>query len=181
MAIKHLLTLVGRDQVGIVSAVTKVLLDLNCNIEDTSMTQLEDQFAMLFIVSCPPELPEVVLHETLEIALAAFKLHLSIHQPHIHAEQSALKGSPWMISVSGEDYSGIIHHVTHGLASLEANIRQLSTKRLEQARKKPLFLMAIEVDMPSHKSATEIEAQLKHLAQEQHLEIHAEAIEVYTL
>ena len=43
----------GRDRPGIVAAVTRVLADAGCNLEDTSMTILRGHFAMMLVVAGP--------------------------------------------------------------------------------------------------------------------------------
>ena len=47
------LTAIGKDKPGIVAAVTKALYELKCNIEDSTMTILHGQFAMILIVKPP--------------------------------------------------------------------------------------------------------------------------------
>ena len=44
---------IGSDRPGIVAAVTKVLLDQGCNLEDTSMSILRGHFAMMLVVAAP--------------------------------------------------------------------------------------------------------------------------------
>jgi glycine cleavage system transcriptional repressor len=44
------LTAIGKDRPGFVSTVTKVLYEERCNIEDSTMTILHDQFAMILII-----------------------------------------------------------------------------------------------------------------------------------
>ncbi|MFL5879210.1 MAG: glycine cleavage system protein R [Actinomycetota bacterium] len=44
----------GRDRPGIVAAVSRVLADAGCNLEDTSMTILRGHFAMMLVVAGPP-------------------------------------------------------------------------------------------------------------------------------
>ena len=43
----------GRDRPGTVAAVTRVLADARCNLEDTSMTILRGHFAMMLVVAGP--------------------------------------------------------------------------------------------------------------------------------
>ena len=50
---RYALTAIGRDRPGIVAAVTKALYEHDCNIEDSSMTILEDEFAIILIMSMP--------------------------------------------------------------------------------------------------------------------------------
>ena len=50
------LTAVGQDRPGIVANVSKILYETDCNIEDSSMTILKGDFAMILIISLPKEL-----------------------------------------------------------------------------------------------------------------------------
>lgn len=44
------ITVIGKDQVGIIARVTTVLSELNMNIHDISQTILQDYFTMVMIV-----------------------------------------------------------------------------------------------------------------------------------
>jgi len=48
---KGIITVVGRDKVGIIYAVTKVLAENNVNIEDISQTILQGYFTMMMLVN----------------------------------------------------------------------------------------------------------------------------------
>jgi glycine cleavage system transcriptional repressor len=50
------LSVFGRDRPGIVAAVTRVLADAGCNLEDTSTTILRGHFAMMLVVTGPDDL-----------------------------------------------------------------------------------------------------------------------------
>ncbi len=47
---RAVLTVIGRDRVGIIARVTKLLADYNVNIEDISQTILKDIFNMIMMV-----------------------------------------------------------------------------------------------------------------------------------
>lgn len=59
------LSAVGRDQPGIVAAVAGVLADHGCNLQDSSMTTLQGQFAILLVVA----VPDAISAPSLELAL----------------------------------------------------------------------------------------------------------------
>ena len=52
---KVVVSAIGKDQPGIVSSVTGILYRHGASIEDSSMTILEENFAMIMIVSLPRE------------------------------------------------------------------------------------------------------------------------------
>ena len=47
---KAIITVIGKDKVGIIYGVTKILADNNINILDISQTILQDMFTMMMIV-----------------------------------------------------------------------------------------------------------------------------------
>ncbi len=178
---KLIISAVGKDQPGIVAAFTKILFETGCNVEDTSMTLLEDHFTMLFIVHAPATMTVESLRERLESVLKDFRLLLDIHTIDTEEESPTNAGVPWMISVSGPDQTGITFHVTQYLAAQRINIRHLSSKRLSRSGGETLFLMALEVDVPLSVSPDVLQADMQALARQEQLEIHAEPLEVYTL
>ena len=48
---KGIITVVGKDQVGIIHGVSKVLVDCNVSVEDISQTILQDYFTMMMLVN----------------------------------------------------------------------------------------------------------------------------------
>ena len=50
---QYLLTAAGRDRPGLVAAVSKILFEEGCNLEDSAMTRLQGEFAILLILSGP--------------------------------------------------------------------------------------------------------------------------------
>lgn len=177
---KLIISAIGQDQPGIVAAVTRVLFDNQCNLEDTSMTLLEDQFTMFFIVEAPLNLTVAELEDKLLQELTQFHLQLAIHIVETEANLPPASGTPWMVTVTGADQTGIIYHVTQVLADAAINIRHLSSKKLSRAEG-PLYIMSIEIDVPDAVSPETLLANLKDLSQREKLDVHAEPLEVYTL
>lgn len=48
---KGIITVVGKDQVGIIHGVSKVLVDCNVTVEDISQTILQGYFTMMMLVN----------------------------------------------------------------------------------------------------------------------------------
>ena len=68
----------GRDRPGIVAAVTRVLADAGCNLEDTSMTILRGHFAMMLVVSGPAGLGAPALEAGLDPVAGRLDLQVSV-------------------------------------------------------------------------------------------------------
>ncbi|MEO6324931.1 MAG: ACT domain-containing protein [Thermoanaerobaculia bacterium] len=178
---KLLVSGAGKDRPGIVAALTQVLHEAGCNIEDTSMTRLEDHFAMLVIALLPAGVALDVLEKRLGDAMARFDLVLSLRPIDTERETIPPRGRGYSISVSGPDRTGIIFHVTRYLAGLEVNILSLSSRRLTRASEAPVFLMMAEAEVPETLSDEALARGLSELGASEGLDIRAERLDEYTL
>ena len=70
-----LLTAVGKDRIGIVDDLSKEILDRSCNIEESRMSLLGGDFAMILLVSGPSERLGTLIKDK---ALLEERLQLSI-------------------------------------------------------------------------------------------------------
>ncbi len=145
-------TAVGTDRPGIVAAVTGTFAQHGCNLEDSSMTILRGQFAMMLVVDAP----EGVGADELEGALAgpAGELDLVVTvrpapEPVAgSAEDDDNLAGSWTVSVYGADHPGIVHGVTSLLAARAVNIVDLST-RMVGTVESPVYAMVLEVTLPA--------------------------------
>ncbi len=69
---------VGADRPGIVAAVTRVFVDHGCNLEDSSMTILRGQFAMMLVVDAPEGVGVAELEEALAAPAADLDLVVTV-------------------------------------------------------------------------------------------------------
>src|SRR5215210_8202540 len=71
-------TAVGSDRPGIVAAVTRVFVEHRCNIEDSSMTILRGQFAMMLVVDAPADVGAADLEAALAGPAAELDLVVAV-------------------------------------------------------------------------------------------------------
>jgi len=50
---KMIISVLGKDRPGIIAAVTRILFEQDCNIENVSQTILQNEFSGSFIVGVP--------------------------------------------------------------------------------------------------------------------------------
>ncbi len=142
-------TAVGADRPGIVAAVTGAFVDHGCNLEDSSMTILRGQFAMMLVVDAP----EGVGQGALEAALAGPAAELDLVVTVRPADEPVGRTDPsdeavsWTVSVYGADHPGIVHGVAALLAEDQVNIVDLSTRVVGTAES-PVYTMLLEVTLP---------------------------------
>src|SRR3954463_10447022 len=121
-------SVLGLDRPGIVAAVTRVLADVGCNLEDASMTILRGHFAMMLLVSGPDHTTD----ELLEIALApvadGLDLSTGIRLVTDSVTAAAPAGARYVLSVYGSDRPGLVARVTEVLAARGINIVDLQAR-----------------------------------------------------
>ena len=49
MTKRFFMTAFAKDRVGLVADITKIIFDNDCNLEDTEMTQLADEFVIMLL------------------------------------------------------------------------------------------------------------------------------------
>jgi glycine cleavage system transcriptional repressor len=137
---------VGSDQPGIVAAVTGMLVDRGCNLEDTQMAVLRGHFSMMLVVAAPGSTTAAGLEEALRSAGAQFDLVVAVRALD-DAVPASPPGEAWEVSVYGADHPGIVHRVTSLLADAGANITSAET-RVIGTDARPVYVMLLDVTVP---------------------------------
>ena len=172
---RYALTAIGRDKPGIVAAVTKALFEHGCNIEDSSMTILEDEFAIILIMSKsgPPDALKKDLRKTEK------DLGLTVTLKKIPKESASRAGqSNYIITLHGADKAGIVYRTAELLASMGVNITDLETKTVGEAGKK-VYIMVLEVYAPKGADVTALEWRLEELARSLGVTVKIKPVEAY--
>ncbi len=170
-----LLSISGRDRPGIVRDVSEALLALDANIEDSSMTALRGQFAMMLIVS----LPSGASLGELKAMFADLEQRTGlIVQSQPVPDEEARRAPPepdHVVTVSGADKPGIVYDVTACLGGLGISIVDLSTRLAEGEKRDPVYLMALEVVVARQFEA--LRQQLAEVADRLHVDIEIHPME----
>ena len=72
------LSALGADRPGIVAAVSGALVELGCNLEDSTMTILHGHFAILLVVAAPDAVTEGDLTRALASVAQEFDLTVAV-------------------------------------------------------------------------------------------------------
>ncbi|MGH9028882.1 MAG: glycine cleavage system protein R [Acidimicrobiales bacterium] len=156
---RYSLSALGADKPGIVAAVSGALVDLGCNLEDSTMTILQGHFAILLVVATPATVGSDELEQALDPVAAMFDLTFAVrlmsedHAPVAAAASDMAPapipetGDPWTVSVHGADRAGIVHAVTTALAEAGGNVVDLAT-HLVGEKDSPVYVMTIRALLP---------------------------------
>src|SRR5262245_31997010 len=125
---RYLLTAAGRDRPGLVARVSEMLFKAGANLEDSAMTRLQGEFAILLIFSAAGSA------EKLRKSLAGLgrKLGLAVQVKLLTATEARSpepSANPILVSVHGADRPGLVHRVTQLLAAHKVNATDISTHR----------------------------------------------------
>lgn len=175
-------TAMGKDRPGIVAGVSKALFDLGTNIEDSSMTILRSEFAMILIVSTGQEIKASDFENRFRELTETLGLFISINELPENEIRSKkpYSGIPYIISVIGTDKPGIVYRITELLALKRVNITDLNTK-VVPGQNGPVYTMIIEVDIPEHVDVNLLEGEFSRLEKEMAIDINIKEIEVFEL
>ncbi|MBI1870980.1 MAG: ACT domain-containing protein [Chlamydiae bacterium] len=172
------ITAIGNDRCGIVAGVTQVLFEAGCNLEDSSMTLLEGEFAMILVVEMPPELDLSLLDKHFDKVRKTLGLEVVLKRMIL--EKSSVSLPSHMISVYGADQPGIVYKVTHLLAEKNVNITDVNTKRVDE-KGASLYMMVLEVELPSGLDQDSLKKDLEVLGKNLSIKITLHPIETLTL
>lgn len=140
------LTLTGPDRVGIVEEVTRVLLDLDGNVDTSRMARLGGEFAILMQASLPKERLARVEDAFAELSGQGYSLTIRPAHPSevVHPDWRAYR-----VTVSGADHEGIVHEVAAVLSAAGITIEAAETgTTAAPVSGTPLFHMSALVLVP---------------------------------
>ena len=157
------LTAIGKDRPGLVSAIAKVLYEYKCNIEDSTMTILYGQFAMILILSLPKNVSPKEVYSKLQKSSRSLGMSFSYCELASFASKRKKFVNPYIISVYGADKPGIVYGISSFLAGCKINITDVQTT-LSKSKGKKTYIMIIEAEIPKKLSISGIKRDLADLA-----------------
>jgi len=146
----YILTAFGKDRPGIISDVTELLYEHGYNLEDTTMTRLLDEFAMILLFSGENDKKEENLTKAcrrleIEKEISAFFRPME-KEPHRMQEVSY---SVKKIQIEGIDHAGIIFNISRYCATFGVNIINLSSKVEPSAESgTAVYCIDMEIQVP---------------------------------
>jgi glycine cleavage system transcriptional repressor len=173
-----ILTAFGQDRPGIVAAVAEGLYQLQCNIEDTCMTRLRDEFTMMVMVRLPSNLSPDLLADRMKRYTEP--LQLTVLCREVPAPGAGIQDAPdvptYMLSVYGADRPGIVAKVARVVADYGGNITDVNTRVIGSSQK-PIYVMLLEIQLPSEQDPVRLETALEALKPELGVDISFRSIE----
>ncbi len=169
---RYIMTAFGKDRPGIVAEVSRLLFENGCNLEDTTMGLLADEFTLALLFTCPGKDVEERLQR--ECRRLEYEKGISAFLRPLPKSQAAKPAGfvPCVLHVEGVDQAGIVYKVSQFLADRAINIFDLkSTVRSEPGSGTPFYVMDIHIQIPEGASLEQVEIGLSAVADDLHADI----------
>jgi len=163
------LSAIGRDRPGIVADLAELIYDCDCTLEDSSMTILGSEFAVLLLRSSTSAEAERLLAS--ECKRLEWEKRLTVFfrpldgEPVPYAARSRARGHT--LQAIGVDRAGIVAKIARCLADHDVNIAAMSTQsRPEPESRTPIYTVRVQLDVPSHVDTAALGRRLQSVADE---------------
>jgi glycine cleavage system transcriptional repressor len=144
---KAVIATVAEDRPGIVSELSRIVHDLELNIEDSRMTVLGGEFAVLMSVAGEDDALVELDSKLSEQAASGGFAYLFRKTGDRTQKQHQL----FTATVEAMDHPGIVSAVTRFFSDRGANIRELTTETTRAAHTgAPVFNLTMEIEVTTH-------------------------------
>lgn len=141
------ISVLGDDRPGIVNDLSRVILDCGCNIEDSRMSVLGGEFAMILMASGSWD---AVAKLEQQLPSLGKKLALTITAKRTETRVGGLGLIPYEVDVVSMDHPGIVHDVADFFSTRDINIEEMNTGSYAAAHTgTPMFSLKMTVAVPS--------------------------------
>jgi glycine cleavage system transcriptional repressor len=158
-----ILSAIGRDRPGLVAELARLVYDCDANLEDSRMTILGSDFAVILLCSSASERSGDAL------AVGAKRLErdhgLTILLRHLESGPRSAVPAPgtrlYQVTAAGEDRAGIVAGICGVLANSGVNIVELSTRSRPGPGGSPHYELATSVELPDTLEPRELREALE--------------------
>ena len=144
---KLVITALGADRPGIVNELSDVLYSNQLNIEDSRMSVLGGEFAILLLVSGTTKAIDDFIASSPDIE-DSLQMKLTVKATEAAAESQPLV--PYDVDVVAIDNPGIVHNLASFFSSRQINIVDLETDRYAAPHTgTPMFSLHMTIGVPT--------------------------------
>ena len=175
MANRYIMTAFGKDRTGIVADVTRLLYENDCNLEDTTMSMLADEFTLSLLFSSQlTDIVDLLTRECrrleLDKRISAFVRPL---QPQQEKDNQSYKTCT--LHIEGMDQAGIVYKTSQFLADQHLSIIQLDSATSASPQSgATIYNMTIYIQVPEDLPFDQLEEKLSTVADDLHVDITLE-------
>ncbi len=162
MHIHLVLTVIGRDRPGLVSAVSETIAAGGGNWLDTRMARLSGQFAGMLLVAIAPEKADALVASLRKMEAQGLRFIIEKSD-----EPTPIAGRTVRLELVGLDRPGIIRDISRVLAAQNVSIAELESECVSGSFSgEAMFKAKARLTLPDELHIEELRQSLEALAQE---------------
>jgi glycine cleavage system transcriptional repressor len=168
------LSAIGTDRSGVVNDISKVILDCGGNIEESRMSALGKEFAMLLLISGNWH-TLTKLESELDKLSKEHSLTVTIRKTGERSERKDCM--PYGVDVVALDQPGIVFNLSSFFASRGIDIAELATRRYAAAHTgAPMFSVQMTVNIPASEPLSHLRDEFMELCDQLNLDAIMEPV-----
>lgn len=174
------LSAIGRDRPGIVADLAELIYECDCNLEDSSMTILGSEFAVLLLLT--GEGADIAQRLSAACKRLEWEKRLTVFFRPLQAEPVPYSAGQLVrrygLQAVGFDKAGIVAKLARCLADHRINIAEMEThSRREPESGAPIYTVELEMDVPLAINEAVLRERLEVVARELAVEIAVEPLD----
>jgi glycine cleavage system transcriptional repressor len=169
---KFIMTAFGKNRPGIVAEIAEIIYANKCNLEDSNMGRLADEFTLILLLAGKgDDLAEKLSRDCKRLEREK-NISVFIRPLEYQQLESENKNHLHSIEVEGIDQAGIVYKISRVLADAGINIETLiSHKKPIPQSGTDMYSMKINIKIPETISFENIEDQLENIANDLNVDI----------
>ncbi len=170
MTTKLVISALGADRAGIVDELSNIIYTHELNIEDSRMTVLGGEFAILLLVSGEQSALEQLQAKATDIE-QALQMRLLIKPTTESAPAPAVNSIPYSVEVAAIDHPGIVSNISRFFSSRNINIVNLQTERYAAPHTgSPMFALHMTIGLSADTNIAQLRDAFTEVCDELNLD-----------
>ena len=170
----YALSAIGRDRPGIVADLAELIYECDCNLDDSSMTILGSEFAVLLLLSSVG--PEAEQRLSAGCKRLEWEKRLTVFFRPLEGEpvsQAArVRSRRYSLQAIGVDRAGIVAKIARCLADHAVTITEMTTQsRPEPESGTPIYTLRMDLDVPQQADAAALGRRLQAIGEDLQVDV----------
>lgn len=167
---------VGEDRPGLVADLTQLIVSCGCNIEESRMSLLGGEFAILMMISGAWN-NVAKLEDALPATTA--KLGIILAQKRTSARQMVQEKMPYNVEVVSLDHPGIVQQIASFFSKRQINIHDMYTTAHRAAHTgSTMFNLSMTIEIPAGTHIATLREQFMEFCDHMNLDAILEPVKV---
>lgn len=170
----YALSAIGRDRPGIVADLAELIYECDCNLEDSSMTILGSEFAVLLLLSSTD--PNAEQRLSTGCKRLEWEKRLTVFFRPLEGEPvpyaTRARARRYALQAVGVDRAGIVAKIARCLADHAVTVAEMTTQsRPEPESGTPIYTMRMQLDVPQQTDAAALTRRLQAIGDELQVDV----------